>query len=165
MDAIRNDLAGRRSFEETAELWTTNPVGMYYAAVQRTGITGWMSRPMSIADGAGFGIGPMLGNDVSSMQAAQAINIMGILGGPLGAVLNDFAKGVLPMLNDTNMSPRSWHSIRKAVPYQNLLWTDLVHRFTRAMGVENPFGEGEGFDPFITRPAVDATRGQGEPRP
>lgn len=167
-DALHNHISGRRSIGESAELWA-NPdktAGMAYAAVNRAGLLGYLARPMAWADQAGVGVGPILGNDVSSMAAAQALAVTGKLG-PFFNWAHDLGRGLGPLLTNTDQgyTPSLRHTLRKTLPFQNLLWTKALYTATRDAGFDNPGGPGNGLDVFLTRPAKEANQRQQKPRP
>ena len=175
-DSLHNQLSGRRSLADSARLWSENPQGMFYAAANRAGMFGWLARPLAIADGAGFGPGPIMGNNVSSMQAAQALSVAGNIS-PFVDWADLLTQGaVYPMATkvgrllgadtpDVPFNAKRRHTTRKALPYQNLLWNELLYQATSAVGIDNPIGRGTGIDPFLTRPAVDADRPPLEAQP
>ncbi len=160
-DAVHNAASGRRDLGETINLWTdpkTAP-GMAYAAVNRAGVFGYLARPMAIADQAGVGVGPILGNDVSSMAAANAITVSGNLG-PFVDWADALTTNTLgPMVMEgRSYDARTRHALRKTLPFQNLLWTEALYTATRDLGFDSPIGRGEGVDVFLTRPAYEAER-------
>lgn len=165
-DALHNNLSGRRSLEDTARLWTERPEGMFYAALNRSGLTGWMQRPMGILDSTSYGLGPMLGNNVSSMMAAQALSIGGNLG-PFAAWADNISQGlVLPIMRDeVQFDAKRWDLARRALPFQNLLWTDMLYRLTHDADIGSPWGRGKGIDLFITKPAFEASKKPREAQP
>ncbi len=158
-DSIHNALSGRRSFEDSAQQWRERPMGMAYGAFNRAGLFGWLARPFGIMDQVDYGIGPMLGNDVSSMSSARAMSLTGNLG-PFFDWANAVGKSTLgPLfLDDREYDAQNMHTLRKTLPFQNLIWLDALYRMTRDMGIDNPVGPGQGLDAFLTRPYVDRYR-------
>ncbi len=156
-DSIHNHLTGRRSFDETAGLWSDpkTSMAMLYGAVDRAGVLGWLSRPLGIADREGFGPGSALGGDgVSSRYLGNVKGRLGYLA-PAGDYLDKLAAGLLGA--PTDGSRKSWHMLRQSLPFQNLLHIQAVYRFTKDAGLPNPIGPGRGVDPFLlpTKPLND----------
>ena len=168
-DALHNQLSGRRSISESAELWTTNPQGMAYAAIDRAGLTGWLARPLGVGDQIGKGPGTLLGNDVSSAQVAQNLSAAGLIGGPFVDWLDLILQGgVGPALDPgLDFDARRQHTLRKGLMFQNHVLLSGIYQSTRAMGVDNPFGPGRGVDlyPLSTLPQNDLRRRRQPPQP
>lgn len=162
VDAIKNHLSGRRSFSETAELWEKEPLGMMQAAVNRSGVISWMTRPIEWANATGYGPGPLLGNDVSSLHTGMSRGWLGKLGGPAFDLLDRAGHGAWEAIHG-----RDLHTLRTVEPYQNNLWMKLIYRTTSDMGMNNPFGEGKGLDLFIppTLPEQEWKKKQTIPTP
>lgn len=132
-DAISNHLSGRRSFDESARLWGENPLGMTYAAVQRSGITTWLGRPMAIADALGIGWSPgNLTGGLPGSAAAQHVQPGRVLTflGPVAGDL-DRAGRVVTELASGRADDRTAYDAAKLAPFQNLIWLRLIHRATR----------------------------------
>lgn len=154
-DAIHNHLSGRRSLADSASKWGENPQGMAYMAMGRAGMFGWLSKPLGIADAAGFGPGPMLGNDVSSMGAARALTVHGNIS-PFVDWAENLNQGLLfPALTDEKYDFGTLHALRKSLPFQNWWVSDLLYQATKDAQIDNPLGPGVGIDPFLTRPVQE----------
>lgn len=133
-DAISNDLAGRRSLDETAREWQQNPLGMSYAAWERSGLAGWWGRPIAIADAMNIPYSPgnLTGNTVGSsaarhVQPGRLLTFLGPAASDLdraGRVVSDVAAG--------RADSGTAYQGAKLLPYQNLLWLRLMHRATGA---------------------------------
>lgn len=152
IDAIRNDLAQRRTLAETANLWATNPMGMTYAVVNTSGLSGWFNRPMAFFDKAGFGLGPMLNNNDIARSAYQARSIWGSLS-PSADFIDRTIYGGLGWASKNGMQLQHWHALRKSIPFQNLIWFRANARFT-------------GIDPLLTESLMRQQRqAAGKERP
>lgn len=131
-DAISNDLSGRRSLDETAKLWGENPLGMSYQAFHRSGLAGWMGRPLAIADALGipFSPGNLFNNTVGS-TAAQHIQPGRALtmAGPVFADA-DRAIQTLAQVSQGNLDDRTAQTAWKLAPFQNLVWLRMLYRAT-----------------------------------
>ena len=157
VDALHLELkVGRnhRDFEESAKRWTDPKkiFGQLYAAIDRTGNTGWLARPLNIQTEGGFGLGRLMGNNVSSAQAAQAVGMLGNLG-PLASWTNMMMGATLtPFFTDAEMTPSRVHMARLGTPYNNHFLLAGAFRLTSRLGIENPLGIGYGLDLFGTYP-------------
>ncbi len=166
-DGIHNHLSGRRSFDETAALWSDpkTSMAMAYKAIDRSGVLGWLSRPLGIADRHNFGPSDWLGGDnVSSRYSGNTASWAGHFG-PVIDYSERLGRGLtgVPSKGDV----RSWHTLRTTIPFQNLLGINAIFRATKDMGLDNPFGPGNGLDlfPLPTRPAYELNRVEREPEP
>lgn len=163
-DAIHNHLSGRRDFATTASLWMdpTRAAGMVYASANRAGLTGWLARPLAITDKLAIGPGALLGNDVSSMAAGQALSAQGLLGVPFFDWLDLALKGTLhpALIEGKGYDARTRHTLRKAMMFQNHIVLSLIYGITRDLGIDNPFGPGRGVDlfPLPTLPEAELRR-------
>lgn len=71
-DAIASHFSGRRTFEETAMLWEEQPMGMMAVSMDRSGMMGWLGRPISFARGVGVrGAEPGDWRDMSGTTASR----------------------------------------------------------------------------------------------
>lgn len=131
-DAVSQALSGRRSLDETAKLWTDNPMGATYNAVSRSGMLGWLDRPIGIADALKLPLSPsrVLGAQPSSTAArhvdpAQALTLF-------GPVASDTARavGVVADLASGRADRRTAYNAAKLLPGSNLFWLRLLHRGT-----------------------------------
>ncbi len=133
-DAISAQLAGRRSLDETAKLWADNPLGATYAAWDRSGLGGWLGRPLAAADALGlpFAPGQVLGTTPSStaarhIQPGRPLTLLGPVAADVDAmarVASDLGAGRA----DANTAYTAW----KLAPFQNLVWWRLAHQATGA---------------------------------
>ena len=165
-DGIHNHISGRRSFEETANLWTDpkTSMAMMYKAVDRSGVLGWLSRPLGMMDREGYGPSKLLGGDnVSSRFLGNVKGRLGYLG-PAFDYSDRLASGVIGTA--TKRDVRSLHLLRQTMPFQNLIHINSIYRFTKDQGLDNPLG-GQGLDlfPIPTRPGFDASRPDPLPAP
>ena len=169
VDAVVNDISGRRSYEETANLWLDpkHAMGMVYQSSVRAGIAGWLTRPLNFADEIGVGPGGYLGANVSAHRAAQTLSIRGNLG-PFFDWSDRLTQGLLlPLLPGRKYDLRAFHNISKTAPFANAIWVDGVYRGTKALGIPNPFGPGTGIhlSPFPTLPAWEHEQSLKKQRP
>lgn len=166
-DGIHNHLSGRRSFEETANLWTDpkTSMAMVYKAIDRSGVLGWLSRPMGMMDREGYGPSQFFGGD--NVSSRYLGNVKGRLGymGPVFDYGDRLAAGVIDTA--TKQDLRSLHMLRQTMPFQNLFYLNAIYRTTKDAGLDNPFGDGQGLDlfPLPTKPAFDFNRPEPLPEP
>lgn len=161
-DAIANDLSGRRSLEKSARLWQTDTAGMVYQAVLRSGLAGYMQRPLGLTDGMNlpFSPGVMLGNTVGS-RAAQQPQFQYRTPGA-GQLLTS----LLPPAADADRAGRVFSDLLagqgdnytaynafKLLPFQNWIALRLLHRLSGLPTTPES----------IT--GVDATRQERQPAP
>jgi hypothetical protein len=133
-DAMSNALAGRRSLEESAEMWASNPAGAVYGAWDRSGLSSWLARPLAVSDAMGipFSPGNFLENTVGSSAArhvapGRALTWLGPAAGDadrVAQVLSDLGTGRV----DERTAVTAW----KLAPFQNLVWLRLLHQTTGA---------------------------------
>ena len=134
-DAISNDLSGRRSFEDTAKLWQENPGGMVYAAWGKSGLAGWIQRPLALGDMLGIGISPgvLFDNTVGSSAArhVQKDRILQALGGP---VATDIQGAALTFGDLGSFDTDKWTAYNgwKLAWFQNYIGLRLLNRLTGA---------------------------------
>lgn len=142
--SIMNQLSGRRSFDETAQLWAENPLAAMYEAVDRSGLLTWAGRPLALADLAGFPLGPrnLLGepelgastNRYFGRDEVLDIRNLGAAGGVVqraGQVSGDLLRG------DPNQM--TLYRALKLAPWQNLVWLRLAHQTTGLPTVPEAF--------------------------
>ena len=130
-DAVSSHLSGRRSLPETAELWQENPIGMMYAAWDRSGIAGTLSRPLAVADAAGLPFAPgQLFDQTPSSAASRHIQPGWNLTyfGPAASDA-DRAGNVLFDLLGGEADEDTIYSAWKLMPTQNFLWWRAGHTF------------------------------------
>lgn len=130
-DAISNDLSGRRSFGQTAKLWQDNPLGMTYSAFDRSGLGGWLGRPLAIADALGVPWSPgNLSKNTTGSTAARHVNPGQVLTyfGPVATDINRAGRIYTDHIagRDDQAKFEAW----KLAPFQNLVWLRLLHRAT-----------------------------------
>jgi hypothetical protein len=134
-DAISNHLSGRRSLDESAELWQTQPLGMSYSAFRRSGLIGWLERPMAVAESLGVPFAPanaLAAGEIGStytrhMSAQNPLTL-------LGPVASDIDQGVklAAQLSKGEFDDKAAYRGWKLAPYQNLLWWRMLHSTTGA---------------------------------
>ncbi|MFP4224941.1 MAG: hypothetical protein ACLFVN_12855 [Phycisphaeraceae bacterium] len=151
VDAMRNHLAGRRSFDETMNLWQENPLGMTYSAVHTSGLSGWFNRPVAFFDRVGLGPGAWLGNTTIARAAYRSRTFWGSLS-PTADLIDRTIYGGFGWTEPDGMRPSHWHAMRKSIPFQNLIWNRLFTRLT-------------GQDPLLTETMMREQYGEPEPRP
>jgi len=162
-DAIHNHLSGRRSFSESAEAWGTpeKVMGMAWGAFNRAGLAGHWARPLAISEKLDVGIGGLLGNDVSSMEAAQALGLFGNLG-PFADLFDRALINTLwPLADlDANYDFKRLHNLSRVAPWGNHLLFASLYRFTHDIRVPSPIGRGYGIQihPIPTQARYDWER-------
>ena len=153
-EASMNWIAGRKTWEESANDMIDNPLGVMWRGIDRSGHMGWMTRPFGAMDKAGIGPGTLLNANVGSSHGTKALEIYGHAG-PGFDVLNRAVRGISPLLMGKMPSAQQAHTLRTIMPYQNMIWTDLGYRISSDLGLNNPFGRGTGFDLFQTKPLTE----------
>lgn len=132
-DAISNQLSGRRSIDETMALWTNNPLGMTYAAVDRSGMLGWLGRPLGIADALRIPITPgnlARGQGTSASRHVMAGSSISIFGPSASSFDRTFR--VASDILSGNPTKNTGYNAAKLLPFQNLVWLRLLHQATGA---------------------------------
>lgn len=150
VDAIRNQFSGRRSLDETAKLWQSNPWAMTYSVVNTSGLSGWFNRPLAFFDKVGVGPGAMIAPTVSR-AAYQSRTFWGSLS-PAADFIDRTMYGGFGWAGPSGMDASHWHALRKSVPFQNLIWFRLMNTYA-------------GFDPLLTEQMMKQQRGDMQPRP
>ncbi len=145
VDAIRNHLSGRRTFDETAALWQENPAGMTYAVVNSSGITGVFNRPLAFFDRMGVGPGAMLRSDSIAAGPFRGEGLLGSLSPVADLAERTFKVTGAAVDPNTDFQLRHWHMMRRSVPLQNLIWFRLSNRLM-------------GFDPLLTERLMEEQR-------
>lgn len=146
-DALHNHLAGRRSFEQTADLWSDPEKlpGMVYAGFERAGGTMYLSKPLAILDRMNMGPRTLLRNDVSSMHTAQSLSVTGMTA-PLIDYVDTMARSAYGLATD-GATAKELQQFRTTMPFQNILWINGLYRAT---GVD--------LYPIPSRPAFERER-------
>jgi len=133
-EAVASDLSGKRTLAESAELWKENPLGMSYVAFERSGLAGWLGRPLAIADAMQIPFSPGVAFDETAKTTAARHIQPGKALTYLGPAFSDadrmFQVGVDLLRGDVN--ERTAYNTWKTTPYQNLLWWRILHRATGA---------------------------------
>jgi hypothetical protein len=163
-DAIHNELSGRRSIADTAQLWQDEPLGMIYAGVERAGMTGWLSRPLGLLNQTPLGPAQLLKNDQVSTMYNQQGTLANLLG-PSATLAENLYRSSRGLLVNGQLTAGQAHQFRKTLPFNNLWAVSLLYRLTNAMDIDNPFGPGKGIDPFLTQPEHDLMKRYKEPEP
>jgi|GEM_PF-6737478 len=135
VDAIHNSLSGRRSLEDSAKLWKDKPAGMFYGAVNRSGVLGWLARPLGLLEQTPIGIGKALGNDTISTMNARPGPMVEQLG-PFFTWANKTYTGVTNSIADGRMSERSRRQLWQAVPFRNWWALELYNRAMEQAGYD-----------------------------
>lgn len=142
VDAIRNEITGRRSFDETAQLWTEQPMAMTSQIVKSSGLLGWFGRPVSFLDRIGLDVTDALTETTTGgRQAYSARSQLGILA-PVLDSLDRVIYGSTGWVGDREMSLSRWHALRRVMPLNNLVWFKLSTTYA-------------GFDPYLTQKMTD----------
>ena len=136
-DAISSELNGRRSLEETANLWATNPLAMIYGAWDRSGLFGAYQRPLAILDNLNvpWAPGNLLGNVPMSaanrhVQPGRSLT----LAGPAFADIDKF--GVLfGDLISGRANENTAYTAAKLVPLNNWVLFRMLSRGTQRAGI------------------------------
>ena len=159
-DAIHHHLRGSQTFAESAEAWAdpNKVLAKIYAAAHRANLFGWISRPLSLADQTGIGIGSLLGEGTSTLHSRRPeMSFVGTIG-PFADYWDRVFQRVLTPL--ANFEAPDAHTIRRLGPFGNLLPAAAIQRFTSDLGLDNPLGEGKGLDLHIlpTKPGFEARK-------
>ena len=129
-DAISNHLAGRRSFDETAGLWQENPAGMTYAAWDRSGLSGWLNRPVAVADTLNlpFSPGKLLGHtpEGSPVRHMGPGGVLTQILGPVAADADRASRVGVDLLAGEPDAVTGFNAA-KLVPGQNLIWLRMLN--------------------------------------
>ena len=138
VDAIHNQLSGRRSFAETAEKWEENPTGMIYGAINRSALTSWLSRPIGLLDQTPWGPGALLDNTELSGTYSRPIEPSGFLLGPFGSWADQSVAALMKSAYEGNIDDRRARQIWNSLPYHNLWFIEGALRAAEEMGVQPP---------------------------
>ncbi len=136
-EAIHNHLAGRRSFDETAELWRKKPMGMVYASIDRAGITGWLARPLGWMEKTPWGPAKSLGIEKTSQRSAQIQGLPGILG-PFADWTDRLMRTTQRAVFNGEVDRRTLHSFRVLTPFNNLWSVTAAERLAEDAGLIKP---------------------------
>lgn len=150
VDAIRNQVTGRRNIDETTQLWQDNPLSMTYAITHTSGISGWLNRPMAIADKLGVGPGSAIGATIS--RSAWRARTLGGSASPLIDYMERIWYGGTGGMGEGEFSLAHAHALRKTVPFQNAIAFRLLNTFF-------------GFDPYFTEQMNLEKFGRRDPQP
>lgn len=131
-DAIANRLSGRRSWEDTAELWANNPMGGMYKAWSYSGLSGPIARVFGLTDAMGLGISPGVAlNNITGGGAASARHFGDVgaqtlmaMGGPVGG----YGGGILEMVSKAGRGEFDKYMAYRAatlMPFQNNVFLRL----------------------------------------
>lgn len=133
VDAISNQLSGRRSIDETMTLWANNPLGMTYAAVDRSGMLGWIGRPLGIADALRFPLTPGNLSRESGTTASRHVRPGSSISifGPSASQFDRMFRVASDVLS-LNPTRNTSYNAAKLLPFQNLFWLRALHQTTGA---------------------------------
>lgn len=137
-DAIHNQLSGRRTIEDTVRLWEEKPLGMAYAAVNRSGLVGWLGRPLGMLEKTPFGIAKALGNDSMTTYSSQGDLVDSL--GPVFSWANSAWKGPVRAMATGKIDDMVTQNTWKMLPFRNLWALDGFNRMVEAMGYDTPIG-------------------------
>lgn len=138
-DALRNELTGRRTINDSIEQWKKNPVGMAYGAIDRSGLTGWLSRPLGLLEHTPVGIGKMLKNDKLSSAYGRPGELIDQLG-PVFGWSNKVYSGVVGSMYDGGWNQKNKMLLWRATPFNNLWAVEGFNRAAERMGFDTPIG-------------------------
>lgn len=138
VDAIHNQLSGRRSFDETAVQWAENPQGMVYGAINRSALTGWLVRPIGLLDQTPIGPGKLLGNNELSGTYSRPIEPSGFLLGPFGSWADNSAVAIMQSAYEGEVNNKRKRQLWNALPYHNLWFIEAAMRTAEAMDINTP---------------------------
>jgi hypothetical protein len=136
--AVRDEISGRNSLEKTAEQWETNPVGMMYAAVENSGMLGWLSRPFGWLDSVGAGPGTLLGSPLTqNVNRRTYDNRYRAAVGLLGPAAEFTSRWVDPgnwatmrkILSGKPVTARERENLFKALPYNNNIYLRMARTY------------------------------------
>lgn len=139
VDALHNQLSGRRNIEDTIALWQKKPAGMLYGAINRSGLTGWLARPLGMLEQTPFGIAKRLGNERMSPQYTQPATVTGQLG-PFFGWADSLAQGAQRGLFTGDWSTKTQRQLWAATPYRNIWFLEMFNRLAEAAGYTTPIG-------------------------
>lgn len=144
-DMLRNAASGRRTMEETTELWSDpeTRAGMVYNIINGSGMTGWLNRPMALLDRSGLGLGAFL-RAKHGTNAAFRANSFTILGSvsPVVDMFERSMRGTIGLtgvaasegftgkgsLTDMESNAYYWAQLKRSAPLQNWLFFRLAQR-------------------------------------
>ena len=132
-EAIQSHLNGRRTFEQTAQMWRDNPIAMMYLTWTRSGLAGWLARPLGASDMLGVGISPgtLLEAPVGS-GAARHVQSDRFLSSVLGPTASDSVRAFNVFKDLSNGKVDAWtgYNAGKLLPFNNLLWARALYKAT-----------------------------------
>jgi hypothetical protein len=138
-DAIHNQLSGRRTIEDSIELWSEKPAGMLYAGILRGGLVGWLARPLGMLESTPWGIGKQLGNEHVSSMNARPLSIIDQMGPGFGYA-EKLATVAYGAYSGQFMHDRTQRALFNAMPYRNLWFLEAFNRLAESMGYDTPIG-------------------------
>lgn len=130
VDAIYNQLSGRRDIGETIQQWQSNPAGMMYGAVLRSPLLGVLQRPLGMMEYRMSPLRPakLLGNDKISAMYGRRDMTVGDLMGPSASWLNNIFAAFGTAVEKGNYSPSTNRQMWNAMPFHNLWLLDGANR-------------------------------------
>lgn len=145
-DAIHNQLSGRRNIDDTLALWRDKPFGMVYAAVNRSGLFGWFSRPLGLLEQTPIGPAKLLGNNQMSTMYARPMTLTGQLG-PFFNWADNLASGTTNVLFNGDWSDKTKRQLWNALPYHNLWQVEGINRLWEHSGGNSLIGPNARYQP------------------
>lgn len=138
-DALRNELTGRRTLEDTVNKWRENPVGMAYGAIDRSGLTGWLSRPLGMLELTPYGPGKLLKNQGLSSAYGRPGEWVDKFS-PVTGWMNKVYSGTVGSLYDGGWNKKNQMLLWRATPFNNLWAVEGFNRAAERMGFDTPIG-------------------------
>jgi len=136
--AIHNQLSGRRSFTETAELWQRSPLAMVYESIDRAGLFGWIARPLGMMEKTPWGPARALGAEKTAQMTAQIQRLPGIMG-PFADYVDRLLTASHRAIFDDEIDRRTLHSFRVLTPFNNLWAVTAAERLAEDAGLIDPY--------------------------
>ena len=138
-DALRNELTGRRTLEDTVNKWKENPAGMAYGAIDRSGLTGWLSRPLGMLELTPYGPGKLLKNQGLSSAYGRPGEWVDKFS-PVTGWVNKVYSGTVGSLYDGGWNRKNQMLLWRATPFNNLWAVEGFNRAAERMGFDTPIG-------------------------
>ena len=130
---------GRRTLEDTVNKWKENPAGMAYGAIDRSGLTGWLSRPLGMLELTPYGPGKLLKNQGLSSAYGRPGEWVDKFSPGTGWV-NKVYSGTVGSLYDGGWNRKNQMLLWRAMPFNNLWAVEGFNRAAERMGFDTPIG-------------------------